>query len=247
MSRPGSPEPDRPAGAAASRSASGRWPRRSSSPVPRPGAAGEDAETTEAADADGGQQIEFAEEPASPEAGSAQTEADPAEIAASVPGDSVAVLEDYVNGAIKRGAFDRRAALVELRDPDTTGQSARSQALDELIFNRWVRAQAEESGAVPSAEQITAEVASPEFASEAERLRSVGYEEDGVQLDAEARLAAEGLFGDGAPEVDILTRGFDGSGGSAALDGLIEEMRPRTACAADVAALSPLCANGPEP
>ncbi|MGI8462397.1 MAG: serine/threonine-protein kinase [Solirubrobacterales bacterium] len=166
--------------------------------------------------------------------------------AASVPAGMAAVVESYERGGIEREGFERRARLVELRDPGTTGETARSQALGELIFNRWVRARADASG-IEVSDQVDAELASPEFAPEVERLRAVGYLEGGIRLDAEARLAAESLFGEGSATVDVLTEGYDPASADKALTALIPVYRPDTACAADLAPLSPFCVNGPEP
>ena len=153
-------------------------------------------------------------EPAGGQAGSAG-EADAA-IAASVPEGSVAVVEGFDAGEIEREALERRARLVQLRGSGTNGAAARGQALDELIFNRWMRAEAADAGTVFSEEQVSAELASPEFAQEAALLAEAGYDESGIRLDAEARLAAEGVFSDGAPELDVLTAGWDGGSATGA-------------------------------
>ncbi len=165
-------------------------------------------------------------------------------IAADVPKGSAANVTAYDRGEIDLEGFSRRAELVQARTPGTSDEDARSQALDELILNRWMRGEADQRGIVFSDEQVDAELASPEFSVEAGRLRSVGYEEGGVRLDAEARLAAEQIFGEGTQPVAALTEGY-GPRNDDELADLVDEWRPDTACIVDLAPFSPLCANGP--
>jgi len=162
--------------------------------------------------------------------------------AAEVPAGDVAIVKAYKRGDIESEGFERRARLVELRDPGTTRTAAHSQALDELILNRWLRGEAAQQGLDLSAE-VDAELASPEFAPEVERLSQVGYLEGGIRLDAEARLAAEALYPGAVP---LLTSGLD-EGDAGEIAELVDEWRPETACAEGIAELSPLCVNGPEP
>ena len=169
-----------------------------------------------------------------------------ARIAKSVPAGAAADVTAYDRGLIELEGFERRVEVVQARDPGTSGEAARAQALDELILNRWMRGEAAARGIEPSAEDVDAELASPEFSVEAERLRAAGYLEGGVRLDAEARIAAERIFGDGAQPVAALTEGY-GAIHADELAGLVADWRPETACAADLAPLSPLCANGPRP
>ena len=176
---------------------------------------------------------------------SGPSQAEVARIAKDVPPGGAANVTAYERGLIESEGFERRVTLVEARD-GTSGEDARAQALDELILNRWMRGEAESRDMRPTAEQVDAELASPEFAEEAERLRSVGYLEGGVRLDAEARIAAEELFGPGTQPVAALTEGY-GPRNADELADTVAEWRPGTACTVELAPLSPLCANGPEP
>jgi hypothetical protein len=169
-----------------------------------------------------------------------------AAIARDVPDGGAANVADFERGLIEQEGYDRRVMLVETRDPATAGEPAMGQALDELILNRWMRGEAEARGIEITDEQVDAELASPEFAAEAERLRTVGYLEGGVRLDAEARLAAQQLFGGGTQPVSALTEGYRAINEEELAD-LVDTWRPGTACTVELAALSPLCANGPEP
>jgi serine/threonine-protein kinase len=179
-----------------------------------------------------------------PESGPSPEEV--ARIAADVPAGGAANVTAYDRGLIEQEGFERRATLVRARDPGLSEKDARVQALDELILNRWMRGEADARGIEISDEQVSAELSSPEFATEAERLRSVGYLEGGVALDAEARIAAEEIFGDGSQAVVALTGGY-GPVNADELAELVARWRPDTACTVELAPLSPLCANGPEP
>jgi hypothetical protein len=179
-----------------------------------------------------------------PESGPSPEEVE--RIAADVPAGGAANVTANDRGLIEQEGFERRATLVEARNPGLTEKDARAQALDELILNRWMRGEADAQGVEISDEQVSAELASPEFSAEAERLRSVGYLEGGVALDAEARIAAEEIFGDGSQAVVALTGGY-GPINADELADLLARWRPDTACTVELAPLSPLCANGPEP
>jgi serine/threonine-protein kinase len=168
-----------------------------------------------------------------------------ARIAQDVPEGGAANVTTYKRGLIEQEGLDRRETLVTTRDSAVTGEAARAQAIDELILNRWMRGEAEARGIEISSEQVAAELQSPEFSVEAERLRSVGYLEGGVALDAEARLSAEALFGPGTQAVAALTEGYKAINEDELAD-LVTAWRPDTACTVEVAPLSPLCANGPE-
>ena len=181
--------------------------------------------------------------------GGAEAQPDPDEvaaIAAEVPAGSVANVTRYDRGEIEQEGYDRRVQLVRLRDPGTSTQDAEAQALDELIVNRWLRAEADTNGFEFAPEEIAAEQTSAEFAEEVSRMREVGYEQGGIDLDTEARLAGKELFGEDSAVIASLTDGFDDSETDAFAD-LLDAWRSDTACTVELAPLSPLCANGPEP
>jgi hypothetical protein len=167
-------------------------------------------------------------------------------IAAEVPPAAVANVTSYDRGVIEQEGYDRRVELVELRDPATSGRDAEAQALDELIINRWLRAEADALGSEFTPEEIAAEQASPEFAEEVARMREVGYLQGGIDLDTEARLAGKERFGEDSEVIASLTDGYDESE-AGAFGALLGKWRADTACTEEAAPLSPLCANGPEP
>ncbi len=162
-----------------------------------------------------------------------------------LPIDAVAEVSNMTGGVIEEAGYERRVELVELRS-DATGAEAETQALEELIVNRWLRGEAESRGITFSEVENFDEQTSPQYAGEVANLIEVGHDVAGVRLNTDARLAAEELFGEDSAAVAALTSGYD-SADYGELEGLIEEWRPLTVCATDLVEPTPLCSNGPDP